>query len=210
MFELIPTGESGLDFANTITEDARINYFNFMHLYMGAGVAVGDVNNDGLQDIYFTGTLVTNKLYLNRGNMVFEDITEKAGVDGGIGFTTGVTMVDINQDGWLDIYVCQSGWFPDTEYLKNKLFINNGDETFTESADSYGLADRSHSIQSNFFDYDNDGDLDVYVINTPVEFDLSFKYIEQDKIERNTLLKTKGGDDRLYRNEGNGKIAKSE
>ena len=136
MFELIPTGESGLDFANTITEDARINHFNFMHLYMGAGVAVGDVNNDGLQDIYFTGTLVTNKLYLNRGNMVFEDITEKAGVDGGIGFTTGVTMVDINQDGWLDIYVCQSGWFPDTEYLKNKLFINNGDETFTESADS--------------------------------------------------------------------------
>src|SRR5690606_12976875 len=128
------------------------------------GVAVGDINNDGFDDVYFTGNMVENKLYLNKGDWRFEDITAKAGVAVEHGWKTGVNMADVNGDGWLDIYVCLSGK-GDPDLRRNHLYINNGDLTFTESAAAYGLDDPSHSTHSAFFDYDLDGDLDMYLLN---------------------------------------------
>lgn len=165
LFTRMPADESGISFANEIVENDTLNYFTFPYLYMGGGVAIGDINNDGLADIYFTGNMVSNKLYLNLGNGKFRDITTGAGVGGDDRWYTGVTMADVNHDGWLDIYVCVAGKFTTT---KNQLFINNQNNTFTESAAGYGLDDASPSIQATFFDYDNDGFLDVYVGNYPV------------------------------------------
>lgn len=156
--------QSGIHFSNDILESDSLNYYNFPYIYMGGGVAIGDINNDGLSDVFFTGNMVKNKLYLNKGNLNFEDISPTANVEGDNRWYTGVTMVDINLDGWLDIYVCVSG----KKNRKNQLYINNGDLTFTEMAEKYGIADESPSIQSTFFDYDNDGDLDVFVGNYPI------------------------------------------
>src|SRR5690606_15871461 len=133
-------------------------------LYNGGGVAIGDINNDGLQDIYFTGNMVPNKLYLNLGNFKFNDITARAGVDGGRGFKTAVTLADVNGDGLLDIYVSKSA-LANKDLRRNLLYINNGDLTFTERAAEYGLDDSGYSVQAYFFDMDGDGDLDVYVLN---------------------------------------------
>ena len=162
-FRIIPEDHSGIQFSNTITETDSIHYFNFPYIYTGAGVAVGDINNDGLQDIFFAGNQVSNRLYLNRGNLQFEDITAAAGLTSQ-GWHTGVTMVDINQDGWQDIYVCVSGYVA-PHLRKNKLFINQGDLQFVESADLYGLADDGHSTHAAFLDFDRDGDLDCYIMN---------------------------------------------
>ena len=130
LFDLVPPETSGVTFRNVLTEDADINLWNFNYLYNGSGVAIGDLNNDGLPDIYFTGNMVANALYLNTGDMVFEDITASAGVDGGEGWCTGTTMADVNGDGYLDIYVCRSYNDSNPELRTNLLYINNGDLTF--------------------------------------------------------------------------------
>ncbi|MBJ6368623.1 VCBS repeat-containing protein [Snuella sp. CAU 1569] len=169
LFTLIKPEHSGVHFSNNLTESDSINYFLYKYLYMGGGVAIGDVNNDGLQDIYFTGNMVDNKLYLNKGDFKFEDISESANVTGDDRWVTGVTMADVNNDGWLDIYVSVAGYWTIT---KNLLYINNGAQggkvSFTESAEEYGIADEGNSTQSVFFDYDLDGDLDLYVLNYPI------------------------------------------
>ncbi|MGE5943244.1 MAG: FG-GAP repeat domain-containing protein [Flavobacteriales bacterium] len=164
IFSKLDASKTGINFINTLTESDTLNYFTYGYLYMGGGVAVGDINNDGLIDIYFTGNQVKNKLYLNKGNLQFEDITDKANVGGDNRWYTGVTMADVNNDGLLDIYCSVSG---QSGSRQNQLFINNGDLTFTEKAEEYGLGDRGSSVQTTFFDYDNDGDLDAYIANYP-------------------------------------------
>jgi enediyne biosynthesis protein E4 len=160
---------TGITFANTLQETEKENILNYEYFYNGGGVAVGDVNNDGKIDVFFTGNQVANKLYLNIGDtdspIKFEDISAKAGIEGKQGaWKTGVTMADVNADGWLDIYVCYSG-LKDAELRKNQLFINNHNLTFTEKAAAYGLDDAGYSTQAAFFDYDLDGDLDCFLIN---------------------------------------------
>ncbi|MBO0952167.1 VCBS repeat-containing protein [Fibrella forsythiae] len=169
LFTLLSSSESGVAFTNTLTETDDLNILNYIYFYNGGGVAVGDVNNDGLSDLYFTANQLPNKLYLNKsanGKLVFEDITAKAGVAGQKGWNTGVTMADVNGDGWLDMYVCQVNLR--SQAGANQLFINNakpGVPTFTEQAAAYGLAHRGYSTQASFFDYDRDGDLDMYLLN---------------------------------------------
>ncbi len=164
VFTLLDSKTTGIDFKNISVENEQINILTYEYLYNGGGVAVGDINNDGLKDIYFTSNNQENKLFLNRGNMKFEDITAKAGAGCKEGWKTGVTMVDINADGFLDIYVCKSA-DGNPEHRRNILLINNGNLTFTNKAKEYGLDDFGYSTQANFFDYDNDGDLDMFLIN---------------------------------------------
>src|SRR6476659_4451871 len=164
LFTQLNESKTGINFKNTLFEDGPLNVANYIYFYNGGGVAIGDINNDGLQDIFFTGNMVKNRLFLNKGNFRFEDITMKSGVAEKQGWCTGATMVDINGDGRLDIYICRSA-DDDPEKRKNLLFINNGDLTFTEQAKDYGLADDGYSTQATFFDYDKDGDLDCFVLN---------------------------------------------
>ncbi|WP_426295118.1 FG-GAP-like repeat-containing protein [Dyadobacter endophyticus] len=168
LFQLVSPEHSGIDFNNKIVENDSINPINLINIYNGGGVGIGDFNNDGLQDIYFTGNMVSNKLYLNKGEMQFEDVTDRAGVGGNGKWCRGVAVVDINNDGWLDMYACAS-IHGDPEKRKNLLYINQGKDstgavTFRESAAAYGLDDTTHSTMASFFDYDNDGDLDVYLV----------------------------------------------
>ena len=165
-FSLLPSGYTSVNFRNDIIEDEKVNYIKYQYIYHGGGVAIGDINNDGLPDIYFSSTLGYNKLYLNLGNLKFKDITEKAGVGGVKGIMTGVNMIDINNDGFLDILVCKSDPF-DLNTGQKILYINNGDGTFTNKAKQYGLDDDSYTIQAYFFDYDGDGDMDVFFVNHP-------------------------------------------
>lgn len=167
LFETLPANSTGIDFVNTLEETVESNYYQYMYTYIGGGVAAGDINNDGLVDLYFTANSGPDKLYLNQGDFKFEDITQKAGILNLSGFNTGVTMVDINNDGLLDIYVSRGGWKDEDGKFANLLYINNGDETFTERAKERGLADENRSIQATFFDFDKDNDLDVYISNTP-------------------------------------------
>jgi len=155
---------SGLDFENIVKESKEFNIFTYRNFYNGGGVGVGDINNDGLPDVYFTSNQNKNKLYLNKGNFEFEDITDKAGVGGTKAWSTGVTLVDINADGFLDIYVCNSGEISG-DNKENELFINNGNLTFTEKAKEYNLNNPGYSTHAAFFDYDSDGDLDCYILN---------------------------------------------
>lgn len=164
LFTQMSSGKTNIHFKNILKEDENANVLNYAYFYNGGGVAVGDINNDGLPDIFFTGNMVANRLYLNKGNFEFEDITQKAGVAAMQGWCTGATMADVNGDGKLDIYVCRSA-DADAARRKNLLFINNGDLTFTEEAEKYGLADEGYSTQAAFFDYDKDGDLDMFLIN---------------------------------------------
>ena len=164
LFTQLNESKTGINFKNTLFEDGPLNVANYIYFYNGGGVAIGDINNDGLQDIFFTGNMVHNRLFLNKGNFKFEDITDKSGVAALQGWCTGATMADINGDGKLDIYVCRSADIH-TSLRRNLLFINNGDLTFSEEAEKYGLADTGYSTQAAFFDYDKDGDLDCFIIN---------------------------------------------
>jgi enediyne biosynthesis protein E4 len=169
LFSSRPATESGIDFSNTITESPELNYFTYVYSYNGAGVAIGDIDNDGLSDVYFTGNQVSDRLYRNLGGMKFADITEKAiGPKAMQGWRTGVSMADVNADGFLDIYVCRSGLSTDPALTANLMYMNNGDGTFTERGQEMGVADTSHSTQAAFFDADRDGDLDLQVINHPM------------------------------------------
>ncbi len=169
LFSHLPGTSTGITFRNDIVETPNMFMYMYENLYTGGGVAIGDINNDGMPDIYFSSTLGSNKLYQNLGNFQFKDITEAAGVNGGAGIKTGVSMVDINNDGLLDIFVNKSG-FKDPKLRKKILYINNGNGTFTDKAAEYGLDESSFTIQSYFFDYDNDGDKDVFFVDHPDDF----------------------------------------
>lgn len=165
LFNRLSSDESGIDFNNQLKEDnPQFSIMNYPYFYNGGGVGIGDINNDGLDDIFFTANMSRNLLYLNKGDLKFEDISIKAHISKYGGWSTGVTMVDINEDGWLDIYVCRSGLAEQSERT-NLLFINNKNLTFTESASAYGLNQAGYSTQASFFDYDRDGDLDLFLIN---------------------------------------------
>ena len=170
LFKLIKPSHSNIKFRNVIPEDRLTNFFFYEYVYNGGGVAVGDLNGDDLVDIYFTSNLHENALYINKGDFRFEEVAVKSGVQGKQGWTTGVSMVDINNDNLLDIYLCKSGPYENKELLQNELYINNGPDKngipiFKESAKEYGLNDPFYSIQSAFLDFDLDGDLDLYLMN---------------------------------------------
>ena len=164
LFKSLDPSATGINFKNTLFEDGPLNVANYIYFYNGGGVAVGDINNDGLQDVLFTGNMVRNRLFLNKGDFQFEDITPRSGVAEKQGWCTGANMVDINNDGRTDIYICRSA-DAQPHMRKNLLFINNGDLTFSEKAEEFGLADPGYSTQAAFLDFDKDGDLDCFIIN---------------------------------------------
>ena len=201
MFELVE--HSGIDFNNRVTDGKLENSFLFRNFYNGGGVAIGDINNDGLPDVFLTSNMGSNKLYLNKGNFQFEDITDKAGLRQDSMWSTGVVFVDINNDGRLDIYVCNSGHMA-SGHRKNKLYINNHDLTFTESAAAYGLDISAYTTQVSFFDYDNDGDLDCFMIdNSPIPVNTLNNANRRDLPDAEWPVAPflKGGGDHLYRND---------
>ena len=201
LFKLLSPRETGVTFANTIATDDSENVQTDVYIYNGAGVAVGDINNDGLPDIFFSGNQVSSRLYLNKGNMQFEDITERAGVKTNR-WCTGATMVDINGDGLLDIYVSVSG--PERSKGKdraNLLFINNGDGTFTEEAEKYGIADTGFTTHAVFLDYDGDGYLDLFLLNNSPK---DFARGAADQHPLGVRSESSGGWNTLYHNNGNG------
>ncbi len=167
LFTLLKADKAGIDFSNDLKITEEYNPYTFKNFFNGGGVAVGDINNDNLSDIYFTGNLVENKLFLNKGDLKFEDISKLSGTECSDVWSTGAAMVDINHDGFLDIYVCKSGK-PNVANRKNQFFINNGDMTFTDKASEYNLDFEGLSVHSAFFDYDKDGDLDCYLLNNSI------------------------------------------
>ncbi len=202
-FTLLNSKISGIDFENILTESDTLNYFTYPYIYMGGGIAIGDFNNDNLQDIYFTGNMVSNRLYINKGELTFKDVTKKA--NAGLSknnWFLGVTTVDINNDGWLDLYLSVSG---KNENCPNKLLVNqgvnkDGQILFKEEAEKYGIADKGHSTQSSFFDYDNDGDLDLYVANYPIT---PFK-TTPETFKQHIRHASSRHSNHLYKNNGNG------
>ncbi|HET9430025.1 MAG TPA: VCBS repeat-containing protein, partial [Chitinophagaceae bacterium] len=194
LFTMLPGKQTGIDFTNVIRENEALNVLAYEYFYNGGGVAIGDINNDGLPDIFFTANLKPCKLYLNKGNFHFTDITKMAGLTGRKDWKTGVTMADVNGDGWLDIYVCYSGKNAPAS-RRNELYINNHDKTFSERAVEYGLSDEGCSTQAVFFDYDLDDDLDCYVLNHNIKayrnIELHYLRTDYDSLAA----------DRLYRND---------
>ena len=187
--------DTSIDFVNKLYETNSKNYFTYPYMYLGGGVAVGDFNNDGLEDLFFSGNMVPNKLYLNQGDFQFKDISESAGIQGDNRWYSGVSLIDINKDGFLDIYIAVGG---ENEPNNNVLYINNQNNTFSEKAEAYGIDDDGYSMHSTFFDYDKDGDLDLYVANypptsftAPVDY---YKYMIDNHEDRDS--------DHLYRNDG--------
>lgn len=208
LFAKLPAQETGIDFINTVENQKNFNIFKYRNFYNGGGVAIGDINNDGLADIYMSANMGPNKLYLNKGNLTFEDISESAGVIGNKPWSTGVAMADINGDGLLDIYVSNAGNMEGNNH-DNDLYINNGDLTFSEKASEYNLAETGFSTHASFFDYDKDGDLDAYILNNsniPVS---SLGYAEQREVRAQDWEGVpdifKGVGDMLLRND-NGKF----
>ncbi len=196
LFELMDNRTVGIDFRNDLTYTEEFNAYTYRNFYNGGGVGIGDINNDGLSDIYFCGNMVPNRLYLNLGDFRFKDITATAGVASEGVWSTGVSMADINGDGWLDIYICKSG-DPQGENRHNELFINNGDLTFSEQSRQYGIADKGLSTHAAFFDYDLDGDLDCYLLNNSFRSVGGYDLIKDQRLERDTL-----GGNKLYQNNG--------
>ena len=207
LFEKTDPAQTGVAFTNQLTETEQENILAFEYFYNGAGVATGDLNNDGKPDLYFTGNQVDNKLFINKTEagqpLKFTDVTAQAGVAGRAGgWKTGVTLADVNADGWLDIYVCYSGMRPDS-LRRNQLFINNKNTagavpTFTERAHEYGLDDSGYSVQANFFDYDRDGDLDCFLINH------NLKNYQRKEAAVMRAERDYNAGDKLFRNDGRG------
>lgn len=195
LFEKIHPDSSGIDFLNKLNFNQEFNIYTYRNFYNGGGVGLGDINNDGLTDIYLTANQGPNKLYLNKGNFRFEDITNTAGVAGTKAWSTGVSMADVNGDGWLDIYVCNSGDVKGDD-KENELFINNGDLTFTEQAEIFGVADKGFTTHAVFFDFDRDHDLDLYILNNSYQAIGSFNLRKNERPKRDEL-----GGDKLMRND---------
>lgn len=205
LFQLISPEHSGINFSNEIAENDSINPINLTNIYNGGGVGIGDFNNDGLQDIYFTGSMVSNKLYLNKGDLKFEDITNSAGVSGNGKWCRGVSVIDINNDGKTDLYICAS-MDKNPEKRANILYVNqgldrNGNPVFKEMSEEYGLNDSSHSTMANFFDYDNDGDLDMYLVVNQILPEVNPSVFKQ-KIKDGSFPST----GKLYRNDWNDRL----
>ncbi|MCC5937868.1 MAG: VCBS repeat-containing protein [Lunatimonas sp.] len=197
LFTEMSSKQTGISFRNLVRESEEFNVLTYGYFYQGGGVAIGDINNDGLPDIYFSGNMMASKLYLNKGNLEFEDITESAGVAAAGLWNTGVTMADVNGDGLLDIYICRSA-ANDPNRRRNVLLINNGDLTFTDRANEFGLDDPGYSTQATFFDYDRDGDLDMFLLNHSTQEYAGFSRIDGS-------FKNRKGEflgDKLFRNEG--------
>ncbi len=193
-FTKLMPAETGIDFANVLKETHTYNYFTYPYMYLGGGVSIGDINNDGLEDVFFTGNMVPNRLYLNKGNFRFEDISKQAGVQGDERWYSGSNFIDINNDGFLDIY-CTVGGKNGPNH--NELYINNQNGTFTERAAEFGIDDKNISMQSTFFDYDNDGDLDLYIITyPPTSFIAPVEYYHYMLTNH-----TQEDSDKLYRND---------
>lgn len=199
IFSRIPSSSSKVIFKNHVEENFKNFFARFQYVYNGGGVAIGDVDGDGLQDIYFTANEQSNKLYRNTGNMTFEDITETAGVSGKGGWNNGVVMADVDGDGSLDIYVCRGGSSDGSESKDraNLLYLNDGNGSFREAAAEMGLADAGYSLQAVFFDMDNDNDLDAYVTNRPDQFFIPYTEVLKAKEKQDPNFS-----DQLYRNDG--------
>ncbi|MFP4293521.1 MAG: VCBS repeat-containing protein, partial [Cyclobacteriaceae bacterium] len=193
--------DTGIDFVNKIDESYSTFFEFFSYVYNGGGVAAGDINNDGLVDLFFTGNQVQDKLYLNKGGLKFEDISQQAGIGQAGGWSNGVTMSDVNQDGFLDIYISRGGWQEGPEERANILYINNQDGTFSERAAEYGLDDTGYSVQATFFDADNDNDLDMYLINRPPSFNLPLSVMEERAANPPDFSR-----DKLYINDGSNRF----
>ncbi|MCF8326584.1 MAG: VCBS repeat-containing protein, partial [Leadbetterella sp.] len=197
LFEKLSSGDTNIDFANKITENEIDNVLNYEYFYNGGGVASADFNNDGLQDLYYTANQGTDKIYINKGELKFEDITEKSGIKYNGEWKTGVSVVDINNDGYQDIYVSVSANIDNPELRGNKLYINNKDLTFTDKAAEYGLNLKTYSTQAAFFDYDKDGDLDVYLLNHNVKdfkrFDVQAVHFMRDSLAGDRLMQNNQG-----------------
>ncbi len=200
LFMLMPASVTHTDFINHLDYDEQLkkkfNIYTYRNFYNGGGVGLGDVNNDGLVDIFMTSNMGSNVLYLNKGDFEFEDISQKAGIAGKGEWSTGVSLADVNGDGWIDIYVCNSGNVAGDE-KHNELYINNGDLTFSERAAEYGINDQGYSTHGAFFDYDRDGDLDLYLLNNSFKAIGSFDHTRSLRETRDPI-----GGDKLYRNEG--------
>lgn len=201
LFRTVPRSHTNIDFRNLLIEKETFNIFKYQYFYNGGGTAVGDFNNDGLMDLVFTGNMVKNRLYLNEGNFEFKDATQDSGIADHEGWCTGATPIDINQDGWLDLYICRAG-YPFDHLRSNLLFINQGGSgksvQFVEKSADYGLGDLGHSTQASFFDYDKDGDLDLFLINhSTVEYSRGSLDIYQIKGKKNPEFANK-----LFRNDG--------
>jgi len=208
LFTLLPSENTGISFSNNLIDDPLDddrNVMSFYNYFNGGGVAVADFNNDGLEDVIFTGNEVANSFYLNKGDFKFEDITQKTGINNKKKWTTGISVVDINNDGWQDIYICQSSQFnkPPQERT-NLLFINNKDLTFSEQAEAYGLADMNISEQALFFDYDKDGDQDCFIVNNSIYVRIPIPQVLEHIKNKNNLAAASSN---LYRND-NGKFVK--
>jgi len=202
LFTKLPSGYTGIHFENRLEETHDLNVFTYRNFYNGGGVAVGDLNEDGLPEVMLTSNQHGNKLYLNKGHFQFQDITDEAGVGGKGSWATGVTFADVNGDGLLDIYVCYAGNIPGKRRA-NELYINqglnkNGVPTFKEMAAQYGLADEGTSTQATFFDYDRDGNLDMFLVNN------SFRPVNSFGLRNTRNVRDKVGGDKLFHNDGNG------
>jgi len=197
VFSLLPSRQTNIHFNNLLDETEEQNVNTYMNIYTGAGVAAGDINNDGLADLFFSGNQVSSRIYMNKGELVFEDITESSGMMNN-SWATGAVMADVNQDGWMDIYICASGNSPDR---KNLLYINNQNNTFTESAAEFGIADTRQSMHASFFDYDKDGDLDLFIITNPASYENKVNHLQPRKLNGESE-----SSDILYRNNGNNKF----
>jgi hypothetical protein len=203
LFSDLSVDATSVDFINSIENTDELNIFNYRNFYNGGGVAIGDINNDGLSDVYFTANMGANKLFLNKGNLEFEDISKTAGIELEDKWSTGVTMIDIDSDGWLDIYVCNAGYKEKIDQ-RNALFLNQGDNTFVEKADTLGLDFNDYSTQASFFDYDGDGDLDAYLLNNSFIPVNTLNYSNKRELRAEDWPVAdflKGGGDRLLRND---------
>jgi len=198
LFNKVSSNQSNIVFKNNILQTNEFNFMNYTYIYTGAGVAVGDIDNDGLQDIYFVSNFGPNKLYKNKGGFNFEDITTSSKTEDYQGFSSGVTMLDINSDGWLDIYVSKAGSLKNQDQRRNLLFVNQKNGTFKEAAKKWGLDDPGHTTQVYPIDYDKDGDLDLYVVN--FRYDFKNSNVVSGKIQSQLEEITS---DQLYRNDGN-------